>query len=422
MFTEVKRLNKKVAARLATISSIAIGIAVITLLVSVTRPKHTQYCAKCHGNISFNNACKKSLPRDVACIECHTHENKGMAVMAVEIRDEHCTAETCHPLSKLSAKAVQYKKITPFQHKTQIEKFTDNLKLSCTSCHSNLGGGKHFELDIKTCNTCHFKNTQQPLSVQDKRPISDCTVCHCHIEKTKEIYGKTFNHTVYEGNEKTGCSDCHFNTIQGYGKVDKESCYQCHPKVADNFNSASDMHYNHIVRHKTGCTPCHTPITHGWTNLYNKVGEEDHNPQLVNMDYKVQNLIMAGMGGVGIEGKPDPMYLATLNCSACHRDKQLYANVASEVCNNCHERGFDKILSEQMRFITSEMRLLRNLLIKAKRHRSIDTNYLIQEAERNYNLIKEDGSLGVHNIKYVKDLLDYSIVNLKQIVQYSITP
>lgn len=422
MFTEVKRLNKKTAAGLAIISSVAAGMAIITLFVSVTRSKQTHYCAKCHSNISFNNACKKASSLDVACIECHTHENKGTLVMAVEIRDEHCTAESCHPLNKLSAKAVQYKKITPFQHKTHIDKFTDNLKLRCTSCHSHLGSEKHFELDIKTCNTCHFINAQQPLYTKDKKPISDCILCHSHIEKTKEIYGKTFDHNVYEGNEKVGCSDCHFNTIQGQGKADKESCYQCHPKVADNFSSASDMHYNHIVRHKTGCTPCHSPITHGWTNLCDKAGEEDRSPQFVNMDYNVQNLIMAGMGGVGVEGKPDPMYLATLNCSACHKDEKQYANVTKEVCNNCHERGFDKILSEQMRFVTSETRLLRNLLIKAKRHRNTNTNHFIHDAERNYNLIKEDGSLGVHNIKYVKDLLDYSTVNLRQIVQYSITP
>lgn len=417
MFTEVKRLNKKTTIRLAIIAFVAVAMAVIALLITATRPKHAQFCAKCHSNISFNNACKKPLSQDVACIECHTHENKGMAVMAVEIKDEHCTAESCHPLSKLSAKAVQYKKITPFQHETHINKFTNNLHLRCTSCHSNLGGKKHFELDIRACNTCHFIYTQQPLYSHDKKPISDCILCHSHIEKTMEIYGKTFNHIIYERNEKVGCSDCHFNTIRGQGKVEQESCYQCHQKVANNFNNASDMHYSHIVKHKTACAPCHAPITHGRSNLLTNIDGNDYNPQPFDGDYKVQHLILAGMGGAGIEGKPDPMYLATLSCSACHKDKQLYANVAKEVCNNCHEKGFDKILSEQMRFVTMQMRLLKNSLIKAKRYHSTGMNRVIHEAEKNYNLIKEDGSLGAHNIKYIKDLLDYSIINLKQIVQ-----
>lgn len=417
MFAEVKKLNKGIVIRLAIASIVATGVVVATLFCTITRPKHAQFCATCHVNVSFNNGCKKILPGDIACINCHTHENKGMAVLAVEINNAHCTSESCHPLSKLSAKEVEYKNSTSFQHKTHLDKFANNLKLRCTSCHTNLGGEKHFEMDMITCNTCHFIDTPQPLYAQNKKPISDCTLCHSHIEKTIEIYGKTFNHDRYEGNEKTDCSDCHFNIIQGQGKTDRKSCCQCHTKAADNFNNASDMHHNHIVLHKTACTPCHDSITHGWTHLDNKV-DEDYSPPLFPADDNVQNMIMAGMGGVGIEGKPDPMYFATLNCSACHKDKQLYTNVAKEVCNNCHEKGFDKILLEQQRFVTSQMRLLRNLLIKSRKHRTIDTNHLIQEAARNYHLIREDGSLGVHNIKYIKDILDHSIANLKRIVQY----
>lgn len=122
MFEEVKELNKRTAIRLAIASLIAIGILGITLFITGAQPKRSQYCAKCHNHVSFNNACKKSLPRDIACIECHTHENKTTAVLALEIRDEHCTTEQCHPLSKLSAQSTQYKKLKPFQHKTHLIK------------------------------------------------------------------------------------------------------------------------------------------------------------------------------------------------------------------------------------------------------------------------------------------------------------
>lgn len=419
MFAEVKKLNKRIASRLAIAAAVAAGMLVVMLFVTITRPKHAQFCAKCHKNTSFTNACKKSLPGDIACIECHTHENTGMSVIAVEIRDEHCTAESCHPLSKLSARAVQYKKITPFRHKTHTGKLTANLKLRCTSCHSNIGGEKHFETDVMTCNTCHFINTMKPLYTQDNRPIFDCTLCHGHIEKTKDIYGKAFKHEVYETNEKVNCSDCHFETIQGNGRVDKRSCYRCHPEIADNFKSASDMHHIHIDKHKISCTLCHESVTHGWDKPGNKDDGDNYGLHAVTADYKVQELIMMGMGGVGIKGEPDPMYIATLHCSACHTDKQRYANVESRVCNNCHEKGFERILAEQMRFVTTQMRLLRSLLIKAKRQHDVNTNQVVHEAEVNYNLIKEDGSHGVHNIKYVKYLLDYSITNLKQIVKYS---
>ena len=580
------------------------GIVVGVLFITVAQPKHSQFCAKCHNNISFNNACKKSLSEDIGCIECHTHENKGMTVMATEIRDTHCTNDLCHPLTKLSAMPVHYKGLKPFQHKTHLAinlnqitllspdheevknspdgkvftredtkdkfivtvqhphrtspiegeetffprpwweglreggeliQFIGKLRLRCTSCHANTGGEKHFETDTSTCNTCHFisqlttaqssspisplfqeknslcegltinnlnkfvvryfedsgtstgsvqalsglkpnsdktvtnpslkagvnppapytpynpslkagvsgytpyrgfspdgtttrscscyllsitksGNMQQSFNTKDEKSISNCTLCHDHIEKSKEIYGKIFKHDAYEKSEKVSCTDCHFKTIQGNGKVDKRSCYQCHPKIANNFNNASDMHYIHIDKHKTPCTSCHTSITHGWVRANDKI-YGDSNTEHVDMEYKIQNLIIMGLGGMGIKGEPDPMHLATLNCSACHKDKQPYTNVASEVCNNCHNRGFDKMLSEQLHFVTSKMQRLRTLLVKAKRFHNSDTydvsQYtIIHEAEANYNLIKGDGSFGVHNIKYVKDLLDYSIAKL----------
>ncbi len=419
MFAEVKKLNKRIASRLAIAAAVAAGMLVVMLFVTITRPKHAQFCAKCHKNTSFTNACKKSLPGDIACIECHTHENTGMSMMAGEIRDEHCTAESCHPLGKLSAKTVQYKKLRPFRHKTHIGKLTGNLNLRCTSCHANVSGERHFETDVETCNTCHFINTLKPLYTHDNKPISDCALCHGQIGKTIDIYGKAFRHEAYEMNEKVRCSHCHFETIRGNGRVDKRSCYQCHSEIADNFKSAPDMHRIHIDKHKIVCTLCHESVTHGWENQGNMVDDGNSGLLTVTADYKVQEQIMKGTGGMGIEGEPDPMYIATLNCSACHKGKQRYTNVEPGVCNNCHEKGFDRILTEQMRFVTSQMRLLGNLLTKAKKHHDVKKNRFVHEAETNYNLIREDGSHGVHNIKYVKCLLDYSITNLKQIVKYS---
>ncbi|OOP56423.1 MAG: hypothetical protein AYP45_09070 [Candidatus Brocadia carolinensis] len=294
---------------------------------------------------------------------------------------------------------------------------SNNLKLKCTSCHAHISTEKHFETDTRTCDTCHFINTTKPLYAQNKKPISDCALCHGHVEKTKDIYGKIFQHEIYEKNEKIDCSDCHFDTIQGDGQVDKRSCYQCHAEIADYSDKVPDMHTIHIEKRKVACTSCHDPLTHGWIKSANPVSGDDHPQQSVATGHKVQEVIMMGMGGVGIKGEPDPMYLATLNCSACHQDKQRFALIEPKVCNNCHEKGFDKILVEQIRFVTSRMRLLQRLLAQAKRRHNGGTSQVIHEAEVNYNLIREDGSSGAHNIKYIKYLLDYSITNLKQTVK-----
>ena len=421
MFDEVKRLNKRRTIKLAVSSVAAIGIVLAVMFATVRSPKQTQFCASCHSNIhnhiSFNNGCEKSVSEDVACSECHTRENKGAAVMSVKIKDECCTTESCHPLSKLSAKAVQYKKITPFEHKTHTGKLAENFKLRCTTCHTNLGGERHFEMDINTCNTCHFMSSEIPVFTRDKKLISDCTLCHTHIEKAREICGKTFRHDMYEGNKKVSCSDCHFETVQGNGKADKESCYPCPVKVGDDLNNTSDIHSIDILKHKTACTSCHASISHGWIKDNNNIihGDDD-NLRNGDSDHDIQNLVIAGMGGIGIKGEPDPMYLATLNCSACHKNS-LFTNVKFQTCNNCHGKGFDKILFEQKRFVSFNLQVLKTLLIKAKRYQDVDTDRIVREAEVNYNLIKEDGSFGVHNIKYVKDLLGHSIGQLQRITR-----
>ncbi len=412
MYIKVKEINKKTAVRLAIFSLAAIGVVIFVFFITLTRPNYPQYCAKCHSSITFNNTCKKPSG-NITCVDCHTHNNKVTPVMAVEIKNEHCTAEPCHPIRTLSAKASSYKNIKPFQHRTHVCDIAGNFKLRCTSCHSGLGGKKHFETDEMTCDICHFINTQKSIYAQDKNPDSDCTLCHGHIAKTKEIYGKTFHHDMYEENENVRCSDCHFQTIQGYGEADKKYCLQCHSSITDIHLGTSDIHDIHIDKYKTACTSCHASIKHGWPQTSNTI-YEDSNPESINRNNTIQNLIMMGEGGKGVKGEPDPMHLATLNCSACHKNKRFSANVTPEVCNNCHKKGFDRILSGQMHFTASGMRLLKTLLVKAKRHNTAG-NTVIQEAEVNYKLIKEDGSFGAHNIKYVKDLLNYSIENVKQV-------
>ena len=96
------------------------------------------------------------------------------------------------------------------------------------------------------------------------------------LKNPMKYMGKFLNTTCMKKNEKVSCTDCHFETIQGDGKVDKKSCYQCHPKIANNFNNASDMHYIHIDKHTVACTSCHGQIMHGWIKESNKVYGNDN--------------------------------------------------------------------------------------------------------------------------------------------------
>ncbi|MCF6147900.1 MAG: hypothetical protein E3K37_04495 [Candidatus Kuenenia sp.] len=415
MFNEVKKINKKLAFRLAISAIIAIVVATGALFFTVTRVKHVQYCGKCHSDVTFNNICSNIVSGNITCIDCHAHENSGsLKRMAVDMTDEHCTSEQCHSLNKLSEKSIQFKGTKDFRHSTHTTNYPGNLTMRCVSCHSNLHGEKHFETDIDTCNLCHFINTQQLLT-KEERPISECSLCHNSVKRTIQIYNNTFDHIVYEERGNVSCSECHFAVIQGKGTVVRENCHVCHQTIMGNY-TAPDMHETHIMKHKTSCVPCHNTIVH--TSI-KKNGLVLSNIQNLTFDlslYKTQYMIMAGTGGKGIAEEPDPMFIATLNCSACHKN-ELLSKVEPTVCNNCHDKGFDKILSEQMSFVSKRMRLLKVLLKKAKKPPLTETNPFVTEAESNYYFIKEDGSNGAHNVKYVKDLLEYSIMKLTLILQ-----
>lgn len=417
MFEEVKKLNKKHAVRLAISALIAIAIAVATLFFTVTKVKHTQYCGKCHSDVTFNNKCYNVLSGNIACIDCHAPENRSMKVMAVEMADERCTSELCHPLQKLSETAIRFKKTKDFRHATHTKHFPGNLTLRCVSCHSHSNSGKHFETDADTCNICHFTGMQQALLTREKQPISECTLCHTPVDKTIQIYGNTFNHIAYEERKNVGCSDCHFAVVQGNGAVVRENCYVCHQTIQEKY-TAPDMHDIHIMNHKTACVSCHNTITHTAIKKNGVVLSNIPNRTFDLSLYKTQWMAMAGTGGAGIADEADPMFIATLNCSACHKDV-LLSKVAPEVCNNCHDSGFDKIVSEQISFVSKRMRLLKLLLKRAKKLPLPNAGHVITEAESNYYFIKEDGSNGAHNIKYVKDLLEYSITKLNQVLQES---
>ena len=436
MFAEVKKLNKKTAATLGICTVIAIAITAATLMITVAvKPKNVHVCLQCHSNVVFNNGCKKTAPGDIACSECHGHEHEKPSVMTVTIKDSRCSSVLCHPLGRLSEKTISYKETKPFRHDTHNKEFTKNLSMGCATCHSNTGGKNHFALDGEVCNVCHFFHSpdkkqkhrdgggdprettpetgKQPLLTGDNLPISTCVLCHGHVDKKIEIYGKAFVHGDYEKNKKAGCNDCHFNIIQGTGKVVEERCYRCHTQIGNDPLDVLRLHRKHVVGHKADCNDCHTPIVHGWVGN-GEQGEKKHHVSRANSAYRVQDMLMAGRGGVGAANDPDPMYLATLNCTACHKDIKTFANVDPAVCGNCHEKGFNKILSEQIRLVTSRMRRLQSLLAKAKRSANADKN-VISCAETNYNLVKNDGSRGVHNIKYVKALLEYSISSLEPV-------
>ncbi len=412
-------------------------------------PNRPKYCARCHSMRPAYDRWARSVCGDVSCAECHTG-GKGVICLSLEIEDSNCGK--CHTREKLFAKKEPYKNTLPFSHETHLKEDPPGLRMRCTACHSYQGGEKHFDIDEKTCSLCHFAPRREGTRFVDGggQGLGSCTLCHKDVEKKVQIYDKEFDHATFEklvlgsppevdgGSTGVGCMDCHHNeTVHGLGSVEKRQCYYCHDRVPEGYSSAKEMHYDHTVRHKVSCNPCHQVIDHKIYKedkelescesckdlLLSGFGYAPHSVRAENASAScsitglVQRQMMKGEGGLGVGASPDPMFLATVSCTACHRlsadgrgyDKQ----VKSDVCNSCHEKGFEKIYKEQRDAVTSQMEVLKELLEavqRAGRAEGVET----MEARHNYEFIASDGSLGVHNIKYTKELLEVSIRQLRE--------
>ena len=386
---------------------------------------------------------------NTGCLDCHAHDNSGRT-LSVEIEDSNCTNTDCHPVEKLTSKLSKYKEAFSFNHETHLKEFPTNLKLRCTGCHSSLDvcvkkGAEigHFGIDEEACFVCHFIEGETPLLTNEKKKVDECLLCHKDVQVKVMIYEKEFDHLKYEKKLKVECTNCHFDTIHRNNNVEKKNCYYCHTKVPKEYEGADRMHIDHVMQHKVPCSPCHDEISHKWDDEYinnilstrdidardkyftsaskktkgngpANVGIIDKEESIFEKEsFYLQRKIYAGDGGLGVERSPDPMYLATVNCIACHRDKSL--GVDPMVCNTCHEKGFDKTMAEQKEYITGLLNSLSKLL-KESQARGISES-LIEEACYNYELIADDRSFGVHNIKYIKDLINYSIQQLQLVTK-----
>jgi hypothetical protein len=270
--------------------------------------------------------------------------------------------------------------------------------------------------------------------------VDECSLCHKNVDVKVVIYEKEFDHLKFEKERKVKCVNCHFDTVHRGGNIEEKNCYHCHTKIPKEYQGAERMHRDHVEKHKVPCSPCHNEILHKWGDEYitnilperNAVSGDKNSlralvatsgtdREVVSADmkdqesvfekvpYLIQRKLYAGKGGFGIGESPDPMYLATVNCTACHKSRDL--SVHPLACNVCHEKGFDRTMAEQSEYITGLLASLSELLIES-RGQGIPKSR-IDKARYNYDLIVKDGSLGVHNIKYAKDLINYSMQSLK---------
>jgi hypothetical protein len=415
---------------------------IFLFLYSLQLANFPGFCPKCHFMEPYAEAWEHSTHKDVNCVDCHYEPGlkpviKGKINGLVsfvkyithtysikpnsEIGDASCLRSGCHDRMDLHAE-ILYKNNINFNHLHHLKDLRRGKQLRCTTCHSQIVQGEHITVTESICFTCHFKGRNRKGVGMGK-----CIICHDNPSTPVLYHGVEFDHQEFlEGKPDTLCIDCHAGVTQGEGEVPMERCFSCHTEQNPDLSDSETLHFEHITKRKVECFECHMDISHGVKAMSKQI-KWDCN-ECHKSSHTVAEKMYLGIGGRGISGEPDPMFTAKVSCQGCHKYKEIVnlggisfettkANVRA--CDDCHGEGMgytDLALEWQEeihQMLNGVLTLRKELENPIKELSAKDPTILKQEifslyekAEANLQFVQADGSDGVHNYLYARDLLE----------------
>jgi len=275
-----RRLGRGAIVLLVVALVVAIGGAAGAGLWHVSASP--QFCNACHIMRPYVDAWKHSQHAAVPCVECHyppglrdTLRVKFQAVTQVakwatgtynskpfaEVEDASCLRSGCHATSALEAKgSLTFARGIRFDHRVHLQAAKTGWQLRCTSCHAQIVVDKHFQVELSTCSTCHFKGAKGD---RELTPIAGCTSCHVAPTGDIVVGSVRFKHDelVRRG---VACQSCHLNVVEGRGEAPRERCLTCHnqPEKIERYGDLPRIHAVHVTEKTISCTRCHDEIKH----------------------------------------------------------------------------------------------------------------------------------------------------------------
>ncbi len=414
--------------------------------------ENPNFCVTCHVMRPYYDSWRTSSHNFVACIECHytpgmrAHiKTKFEALVQViryingtydpnfyaEIDDESCLRSGCHETRLLQGK-VAYKEGITFDHKGHLTVERHNIQLRCTSCHSQLVIGSHIAVTEETCIICHFKGQFTPTTIKD---ASFCTTCHEPPERTISIGPISFNHMLYV-ERGVECQRCHKDVVRGTGEISEQGCISCHSDF-ERVRKVSDptlLHQRHVTDRKVECFECHRVIEHEVARTSDVVATSCDTCH-ENKHLGPRSLYM-GIGGRGVPDMPSTMFLAQVDCIACHTNfvsevlppefGEQTAKPSVETCVTCHGEFGKTSYQAWIKELNANVIKTSQVLSRAKavvdnqpenapNRKKLERR--IADAEYNYHLVVK--GKGIHNVPYSIELLKYSRMIAEQIISGS---
>ncbi|MBI2933733.1 MAG: NapC/NirT family cytochrome c [Planctomycetes bacterium] len=398
------------------------------------------FCRSCHIMEPYYQGWANSKHHGVACVDCHYPPGETATILwkkfqalsqvakfvtrtysskpYAEVEDASCLRSGCHATRLLQGLVVSEKGVR-FDHRPHLEGVRYGRQLRCVSCHSQVVVGKHIEVTWDTCYLCHFKGRQHGRNIE---PLGGCLGCHALPSREIKVGNIVYNHAEFQRHAPLDCQTCHQDAVQGEGEVDEDRCRTCHnqPEKLERYKDTPFLHANHVTQHNTACFHCHREMRHGATPAGTRKLAFDCG--MCHTDtHDLQRQLYMGTGAKGVEAMPSPMYLANVDCSACHKiamhskdtvSKEVTVVGTERGCVDCHGKEYLGIMEEVHNVLRKTIDSLdrKREGIKASLpagwEDNLDFLVLKQElAEISYNLEFVRQSHAIHNIYYAAQVV-----------------
>lgn len=441
---------------------LAIGFVVFTF-ASVEITSRSSFCNSCHIMESYYKSWQTGAHAQVDCVKCHIPPGTGNYVKAklnglgqvvddllsrtsgkpsADIADASCTRSGCHSMQTLRQNVKRDGKYF-FDHGKHFDVSYQSVEIHCTTCHSHIQGANHFEVNTNACVTCHLAypktppptvtliSSNQPAIAANipvepikadphgpKIPASRCDSCHKAPDKPIIYQGLRVMHSEYLA-YGAACDSCHRGVTAPVTKIKDDQCFSCHDFGMERLGSVEETHRIHTSGKKVECFSCHGVIRHGPSAQSMRLDQIDcqscHSGQ-----HAIQQSTYKSTGPLAHQPADEPavtpMFLAHVSCNGCHiapralkvkNDSGATVKVATAAaCDACHKPGLGAQMIPLWQKNTHTLYDSVVSLVPKTPPADEKTRQAVHEAQRLIDLVRLDGSWGVHNPRYTQELLN----------------
>lgn len=286
--------------------------------------------------------------------------------------------------------------------------------LECSPCHTVKGDDRRL-LEGVQCENCHGPGSNHTRGLSRMpEPVLSAEACGCHSGRHSAALDewRSSRHALSLADLKDSKE-----------KKPEDSCLRCHS--ADVF----DLGEEHIVPRKTPiletannpitCMVCHEPHKNKHGYQLRKPREEICNPcHSAGEGIPRQQEMLAGTGArLGTMTGSGHFAVRGVSCVTCHMHREESGDWNRpdetghdfdphvEECMNCHQDG-QKLWTETQMAIKSSLAVLRAKLDTIDPSKlDAGKKRLYEEAEFDYDFVKNEGSFGIHNKAYADSLI-----------------